>query len=74
MAPGARINMDNGRAWPWAFAPDTLHVQLAAARLAMNHTADSRNTQLDRLALALAVFKHYVEIKNYAQLLDNNLR
>ncbi|MGY3025042.1 hypothetical protein ACVWXR_002877 [Pseudomonas lurida] len=38
----------------------------------MNHTADSRNTQLDRLALA--VFKHYVEIKNYAQLLDNNLR
>jgi len=64
--------MDNGRAWPWAFAPDTLHVQLAAARLAMNHTADSRNTQLDRLALALAVFKHYVEIKNYAQLLDNN--
>lgn len=40
----------------------------------MNHTADSRNTQLDRLALALAVFKHYVEIKNYAQLLDNNPR
>lgn len=38
----------------------------------MNGTPDSRNTQLDRLALTLVVFKQYVEIKNNAQLLDNN--
>lgn len=38
----------------------------------MNHTHHSRNTQLDRLSLALAVFQHYIEIKNYAQLHDNN--
>ncbi|MGY2043246.1 SMEK domain-containing protein [Pseudomonas pergaminensis] len=38
----------------------------------MNDRLNSRNTQLDRLSLALAVFKHYVEIKNYAQLYDNN--
>lgn len=44
-----------------------------APLIAMNDTDDSRNTQLDRLALALAVFKQYVEIKNKSQFQDNNL-
>ncbi|MCU1785537.1 SMEK domain-containing protein [Pseudomonas sp. 13B_2.1_Bac1] len=36
----------------------------------MNDTLDSRNAQLDQLALMLVVFKHYVEMKKNAQLLD----